>query len=158
MSNKKRKKRNSVLATNKKAFYNYDILEKFEAGIVLTGGEVKSAKKGRVSLKEGFLSVEDGEMWLWNAHIARWQAGRSEEYEPTRKRKVLLKRGEIDRLQGKVRQKGYTLVPLRMYVTRGYIKLEIGLARGKKNYDKKRKERERTLKRDLHEKKRRFMV
>jgi SsrA-binding protein len=158
MSNNKKKKQNRVLATNKKAVYNYTVIDSYEAGIVLNGGEVKSAKAGGVSLKESFISVDDGEMWLWNCHISPWQHTSDESYDPTRKRKILMGRHEIDSLSGKVQQKGYTLIPLKMYLTRGLIKLQVGLCKGKKKYDKRHKEKKRTLERDLHEKKRRFMV
>jgi SsrA-binding protein len=157
MSKNKNTKR-KIIARNKKAYYNYEVIDRYEAGIVLKGAEVKSAKAGNVSLKQSFLSVEDGEMWLWDCHISKWKQASQKDYDPTRKRKVLLKQYEIDRLDGKVKQKGYTLIPLSMYLKRGYIKVEVGLCKGRKQYDKKRREKERTLKRDLHEKKRKFMV
>jgi SsrA-binding protein len=157
MSNK-RKSKNNTYATNRKAWYNYEVLDKYEAGIVLKGSEVKSIKSGNVSLKDSFVSIDKGEAWLWNCHIAQWSHSSSDSYDPTRKRKLLLHRGEIDKLAVKVRQKGLTLVPLSMYEVRGRIKVSVGLCKGKKKYDKKRKEKERRLKREMHREKRKYMV
>lgn len=155
---KSTKKGGRIFASNKKAFYDYEILEKYEAGIVLTGAEVKSIKNGLASLKESFVHVDDDEIWLWNCHISQWPNSSDSSYDPTRRRKLLLKRREIDKIEGIAKQRGYTLIPLRMYGKRGMIKVEFGLGRGKKRYDKRRQEKERTLKKELHEKKRQFMV
>ncbi|MEA1959629.1 MAG: SsrA-binding protein SmpB [Chloroflexota bacterium] len=126
-----------TIAGNKKAYHDYIILESVEAGMVLTGTEIKSIRAGRVNLKEGYARPEGDEMWLHNIHIAKYDPGNRYNHEPTRPRKLLLHRNQINDLAGKVTQKGYTLVPLKMYLKRGTAKVEIGLARGKKVYDKR---------------------
>jgi SsrA-binding protein len=140
-----------TIATNRKARRDYHVLESVEAGIALTGSEIKSIRAGRVSLGDAYVRPEDGELWLLNAHIARYQASSYLGHEPTRPRKLLLHRGEIVSLASSVAQKGLTLVPLRLYVKGHLVKLEIALARGKKLYDKReaimRRETERTLRR-----------
>lgn len=162
MSNKNKSSRGKpesrVFATNRKAFFNYEVIDKVEAGIVLTGAEVKSIRSGQASLKESFVLVDGGEIWLWNCHLSQWAFSHNKNYEPARKRKLLLKRREIDRLQGKVKEKGLTLIPLKIYGKRGLIKVQVGLCRGRKKYDKRVQEKERTLKRDLHKQKREYMV
>jgi len=162
MSNKSKSSRGGhktrVFATNRKAFFNYEVIDKVESGIVLTGAEVKSVRAGQVSLKESFILIENGEVWLWNCHMSQWEFSSDRSYEPARKRKLLLKRREIDRLLGKVKEKGLTLIPLRIYGKKRLIKVQIGLCRGRKKYDKRIIEKERVLKRDLYKRKREYMV
>lgn len=142
-------------AENKKARFNYEILEEYEAGIVLSGAEVKSIRGGHISLKESFATVRSGEIWLTNAHISPYKPARIEGYDPTRSRKLLLKKAETEKLIGKSGEQGLTLVPLKVYDKNGKIKVEIGLARGKKKYDKreviKRRDVEREVSRSLKE-------
>ena len=126
-----------LIADNRKAWFEYEILEQFEAGIVLKGTEVKSIREGGVSLRESFCKVFGAEIFLWNAHIAPYSHRGSAEHEPTRTRKLLLNRREINKLLGKTIEKGLTVVPLRMYFKKGRIKLAIGLARGKNVRDKR---------------------
>ncbi|MBN2100992.1 SsrA-binding protein SmpB [Candidatus Dojkabacteria bacterium] len=147
-----------IFARNRKAFYNYEVIDRYEAGIVLTGAEVKSIKSGNVSLAESFIQVEKGEVWLWNCHIGQWIYSGDMNYDPIRKRKLLLNKKEITQLGGKSREKGMTLIPIRLYAVRGKIKVEIGLCRGKKKYEKKQKEKERMLNKEMHEIKRKYMV
>lgn len=126
-----------TIATNRKAYHDYHIEETLEAGLVLTGTEIKSIRLGRVSLREAYARVEKGEAWLINAHIAQYPGGNRYNHEPTRARKLLLHSKELARLAGKVREKGYTLVPLRLQIKRGYAKIDLGLGRGKRVYDKR---------------------
>jgi SsrA-binding protein len=138
-----------VVATNRKAQHEYQFHDTFEAGLVLLGSEIKSVRAGRVSLQEGYVAFENGEAWLMNVHIAPYnQAGR-ENHEPKRRRKLLLHRREIDRLQGRVQEKGFTVVPTRLYLKQGRAKLEIALARGKKLYDKRQSLAERDSRRQV---------
>ena len=132
-----------MLSDNRHAAHNYHLLERFEAGLALTGTEVKSAKSGRVQLKDSFAEVEGNEAWLLNAHISQYSHGNRENHEPTRRRKLLLHREEIDKLLGKTREKGLTLVPTKMYLKNGRIKLELAVAKGKKLHDKREAERTR---------------
>lgn len=135
---------------NRKARHDYFIEETIEAGIVLVGSEIKSVRAGRVNLRESFVRIENGEAWLLNAHISTWpQAGTYFNHEPTRPRKLLLHREEIDRLKGKVDQKGLTLVPTKLYFVRNRAKVEVALARGKKLYDKRDAIAERDSQREL---------
>ena len=138
MSSKKKGKPSSdAAATNPNARRNYEIIEKFEAGMVLTGSEVKSLRQGRASLREAYAVVRDGEIFLQGMHIPQYaQAGYSQ-HEPTRPRKLLLKKEEIRRLSAKTAEKGLTLVPLKCYFSHGLAKLELGLGRGKKLFDKR---------------------
>ena len=126
-----------VVAQNKKARHDYHVEETFEAGLVLTGTEVKSLRAGRASLVDGYASIKDGEIWLHNVHIPEYTQGTWTNHEPRRTRKVLLHRAEIHKLVGKTQEKGLTLVPLALYFKDGYAKVELGLARGKRNYDKR---------------------
>jgi SsrA-binding protein len=130
-----------VLATNKKAFHDYFILEKLEAGIVLFGTEVKAIREGRLNLKDSYAMVHGGEPYLFNCHISPYSHGNRENHDPTRSRKLLLHSREIRKLIGKTQEKGLTLVPLRVYLKRGRIKIELGVARGKKLIDKRESER-----------------
>lgn len=130
----------STLSINKRANFDYEILERYEAGLVLAGYEVKSIKTGHISLKEAFVIIHGEELYLTNAHIPPYQhAGKIENYDPTRPRKLLLKRSEIKHLIGRARTLGLTLVPIRIYTKRRYLKLEFGLGKGKKEYDKREK-------------------
>ena len=127
-----------LIATNRKAFHDYAIQEKQEAGIVLRGTEVKSLREGRVNLKESYATVEKGEVFLHQCHISPYSHGNMMNHDPVRRRKLLLHRKEIDKLLGKTQQKGLTLIPLRMYFSaRGQAKVELGLAKGKKLYDRR---------------------
>ena len=130
-----------LVATNKKAFHDYFILEKFEAGVSLLGTEVKSIREGRINLKDGYANIRGGEAFLFNCHISPYTHGNRQNHEPTRTRKLLLQRKEIRKLIGKTQEKGLTLIPIRVYLKRGLIKIELGLARGKKLYDKRETER-----------------
>ncbi len=137
-----------LLATNRKAFHEYFVLEKLEAGIALLGTEVKSAREARVNLKDSYAAVKDGEAFLINCHISPYSHGNRENHDPLRRRKLLLHMREIRKLIGKSQEKGLTLVPLRMYLKRGRIKVELGVARGKKLYDKRETERRKEVERE----------
>lgn len=146
-----------VIATNKRARFDYEILETYEAGIVLTGPEVKSVKAGQVSIKEAFATVKGEEVFLTNAHISPYKQAANIEQDPTRSRKLLLKKSEISSLIGKSKTQGLTLIPTKIYLKRGFVKVEIGLGRGKKLHDKretiKRKDTQRDIQRELKSKK-----
>jgi SsrA-binding protein len=133
--------REKLVATNKKAFHDYFILEKLEAGVSLFGTEVKSIREGRINLKDSYANIRGGEAFLFNCHISPYTHGNRQNHEPTRTRKLLLQRKEIRKLIGKTQEKGLTLVPIRVYLKRGLIKIELGVARGKKLYDKRETER-----------------
>ncbi len=126
-----------LIAQNRKARHDYSILDVYEAGLVLTGTEVKSLRLGRASLVDGFATIDDGQMYLRNVHIPEYLQGSWTNHEPRRTRKLLLHRGEIDRLIGKTKESGLTIVPLALYFTAGKVKVEIALARGKRSYDKR---------------------
>lgn len=126
-----------MIAQNRKARHDYAIVDTYEAGIVLTGTEVKSLRLGRASLVDGFATIDDGEVFLRNVHIPEYDQGSWTNHEPRRVRKLLLHRGEIERLIGKTKESGLTLVPLALYFADGKAKVELGLARGKKSYDKR---------------------
>ena len=138
-----------VFATNRKAFHDYHILESIEAGIALTGTEIKSIRAGRVNLRDGYARVQGREAWLYNVHISPYDQGNRYNHEPTRPRKLLLHRGEIGRLAGKSQEQGLTLVPLRIYERRGHAKVELAVVRGKRQYDKREAIAEREAKRDI---------
>ena len=133
------------IAQNRQAFHNYEILEKFEAGIVLTGTEIKSARDGRVNLKDSYGLVKAGEVWLLNCHISPYSHGNYANHDPLRTRKMLLKRSEINRLIGRTTERGLTLVPLRMYLKEGRLKCELALAKGRKVHDKREVSRQKTI-------------
>ncbi|HEX8852768.1 MAG TPA: SsrA-binding protein SmpB [Pyrinomonadaceae bacterium] len=137
-----------VIITNRAAFHEYHVLDKYEAGIALTGTEVKSVRAGHIQLKESYVAVREGEAWLFNAHISHYSHGNRENHDPTRTRKLLLHRREIDRLESDATVKGMTLVVTRVYLKSGRVKFEIGVARGKKLYDKRETEMRRTLDRE----------
>ena len=126
-----------VLATNRRAFFNYEILDRYEAGIVLSGTEIKSLRAGRVDLRDAYARPQDGELWLANLYIAPYQPASIFNHDPRRPRKLLLHRDEIDRLVGTVAEKGYTIVVLRIYIKDHVAKAELALARGKRQYDKR---------------------
>ena len=136
------------IATNKQAPYRYHLLEKWEAGLVLTGTEVKSLRGGKAQLKDGYASVQNGEVWLHNVHIAPYGPATRENHEPERPRKLLMHKREIERLIGKTAEKGLTIVPLSLYFKDGRAKVEIALAKGKKSYDKRHTLAERTANRE----------
>jgi SsrA-binding protein len=138
-----------TVATNRKAYHNYHIGEGFEAGIALTGSEIKSIRDGRVSLGDAYVRPEGRELWLHNAHIARYEASSYLSHEPKRPRKLLMHRKEIDGLISKVAEKGLALVPTRLYIKGGLAKVEIALARGKKLYDKRESISRREVEREL---------
>jgi SsrA-binding protein len=141
-------KEEKPLASNRAAFHNYHISDKYEAGIALTGTEVKSVMAGRIQLKESYVAVRDGEAWLFNAHISPYSHGNRENHDPVRTRKLLLHRREIGRLEESAVKQGMTLVATRVYMKNGRIKLEVGVARGKKMYDKRETEMRRTIDRE----------
>jgi SsrA-binding protein len=138
-----------TVALNRRARHNYAIEETLEAGLVLTGTEIKSIRAGRANLAEAYARIEHGEAWLIGAHIAPYEQGSRNNHEPTRTRKLLLHRDQIAELVGRTQAKGFTLVPLRLYLRRGRAKLELGVARGKKAYDKRRTIAERDARREL---------
>ncbi|MFH0914205.1 MAG: SsrA-binding protein SmpB [Chloroflexota bacterium] len=142
-----------VIATNRKAYHNYNIGEGIEAGLVLTGSEIKSVRASRVNLGDAYVRPEGGELWLVNAHIARYDAGGVWGHEPTRPRKLLLHRKQIRELSSRIAEKGFTLVPIRLYLKDHRAKVEIALAKGKKLYDKReaiaRREGEREMERAM---------
>jgi SsrA-binding protein len=137
------------VAVNRRAYHDYFIDEKYEAGVMLTGTEVKSVRNGRTNLRDGFVRIDRNEAWLENVHISPYAQGNLMNHEPLRARKLLLHRKEIASLIGKLKQRGYTLVPLRVYFTRNHAKVEIGLARGKRQYDKREAIAEREAKREI---------
>jgi len=147
-----------VVATNRKARHDYTIEDTIEAGLVLIGSEIKSIRAGRVNLRDSYATIEGGEVWLHNAHIAPYDPASHFGHEPRRRRKLLLHRRQIARLQSRVQEKGYTLVPLRMYLRDNRAKVELALARGKRQYDKRaaiaRREDERRVRRAMREQER----
>lgn len=134
-----------IVTINRKARHEYTVLGTYEAGIVLTGTEVKSIRQGKMNLVDAYAMIKDGEVWLFNAHISEYDQGNINNHDPIRTRKLLLNRNEIRKLINKTKEKGLTLIPLRVYFLNGKVKVEIGLAQGKKSYDK----REDIAKRDL---------
>ncbi|MDQ3062661.1 MAG: SsrA-binding protein SmpB [Acidobacteriota bacterium] len=136
------------IINNRHAFFEYHILEKYEAGIVLQGTEVKSVMVGQIQLKESYVAVKEGEVWLFNAHISPYSHGNKNNHEPLRTRKLLLHRKEIEKLEKETTQKGMTLVVTRIFWKSGRIKFEIGVAKGKKLYDKRETIKERTVERE----------
>ena len=138
-----------VIATNRKARHDYLIEDTFEAGLVLTGSEIKSIRAGQVNLRDSYATVRNGELWLLNAHIAPYKQASSQNHEPRRDRKLLLHRREINRLVGKLQEQGLTLVPLQLYLKNSWAKVQLGLARGKRSYDKRQALRERDDRRQM---------
>lgn len=143
------KKRNRPLAQNRKARHDYFIEETYEAGLVLKGTEIKSVRAGRVNIADAHVRVMNGEAFVINMHIAPYEQGNRFNHDPTRSRKLLLHRREIDKLYGLVQQRGYTIVPLRLYIKNGFAKLLIGLGRGKKQHDKREDLKQRQMQRDI---------
>ena len=137
------------IAVNRRARHEFHIEETFEAGLALMGSEVKALRAGKANLKDSFGRVENGEVWLWNVHISPYGPASQFGHEPTRTRKLLLHRAEIARLNGKVKERGLTLVALRLYFKNGRAKVELGLARGKKQHDKRDAIREREVRREI---------
>lgn len=138
-----------LVATNRKAYHDYHILDTFEAGMVLTGSEIKSIRAGQISLRDGYATIQDDEVWLMNVHIAPYHQANRENHEPRRTRKLLLHRREINRLIGKLREKGLTLIPLKVYLKNNRAKVELGLAVGKKQYDKRAALKEKESRRQI---------
>lgn len=148
-----------IVHKNKKAFFDYEILERLEAGIVLSGAEVKSVKNGQITLRDAFVRIEDGEAYLWNADISRYKySSQFKDYDPKARRKLLLKKRQIEYLEAKQKSSKLTIVPLKVYLKHGLVKIEIALVRGKKRHEKKNKIKERDLDRQLHREKRKYMV
>jgi len=138
-----------AIAVNRRARHDYFIDESFEAGIVLVGSEVKSLREGRANLTDGYARISRGEVFLVNAHISHYAAANMFNHEPTRTRKLLMHKKEIGRLTGKVKERGLTLIPLKLYFKEGMAKVELGLARGKKNYDKRDSIKEKAVRREM---------
>ena len=145
-----------LVANNKKAYHDYFVDEKFEAGLVLHGTEVKSLRLGKCSIKESFIRIENGEVWVYGMHISPYEMGNIFNKDPLRPKKLLLHKYEINKLLGKIKEKGFTLVPLQVYFKDGKAKIEMGLCRGKKLYDKRedaaKKDAQRNIERSLREK------
>lgn len=134
-----------IVSDNRSAAHNYHLAERFEAGIVLTGTEVKAARAGKVQLKDSYAEIIGNEAWLMNAHISPYSHGNIANHEPVHRRKLLLHRREIDKLLGQTREKGFTLIPTKMYLKNGLLKCELALAKGKKIHDKREAERARQM-------------
>ncbi|MEN6357855.1 MAG: SsrA-binding protein SmpB [Armatimonadota bacterium] len=137
MAKDKKTKPQDVSISNRKAWHEYFIDDQFEAGIVLVGTEVKSLRLGKASITEAFCKIENGELWLHGMHIAPYEQGNRYNVDPLRPRKLLMRKAEIEKINRKLQEKGFTLIPLKLYFTRGYAKVNVGLGRGKKLYDKR---------------------
>ncbi len=140
---------NKILAQNRKASHDYTIIDTIEAGMVLTGTEIKSVRKSRINLKDGYCSLRNGEVFLVNVHISPFEQGNIFNHDPVRTRKLLLHRKQITRLQEEVKQAGNTIVPLKVYIKNGVAKCLIGIAKGKKNYDKRHALKQKDMKREM---------
>ncbi len=139
-----------IIATNKKAYNDYEIIDKYEAGIILQGSEVKSVRNGSFNLKDSYCRIKNGEMFLYNAYIAPYKPATYNNHEPERVRKLLLHKREIIKLNSKVKERGLTIIPLKVYLNKkGLVKIEIALAKGKREYEKKQKIKERTIKKEI---------
>ena len=138
-----------VVAENRKAFHDYHIEDRVEAGIILTGTEIKSIRNGRVNLKDSYARLDNGEVWVHQMHISPYEQGNRYNHDPLRPRKLLLHRAEINKLIGKIQQQGLTLIPIKMYLKKGMAKVELAVGQGKKNYDKRQALAEREGKRDI---------
>lgn len=138
-----------IITTNKKAFHDYLILEKFNAGLVLTGTEIKSVRKAGINLKDSFGKIEDGEAWLYNTHINPYEQGNRFNHEAERKRKLLLNKNEILKMLGKIKKEKYTIIPLSIYLENGWAKAEIALAKGKQLHDKRESIAKKTVEREI---------
>ncbi|OZM56025.1 SsrA-binding protein [Lottiidibacillus patelloidae] len=143
------KHESKVVAQNKKASHDYFIEETFETGIVLKGTEIKAIRGGRVQLKDAFARIQNGELFLHNMHVSPYEQGNIHNHEPLRTRKLLMKKKEISRLLGVTKEKGYSLVPLKLYIKNGFAKILLGLAKGKKNYDKRESLKQKDAKREI---------
>ena len=143
---------------NKKAIFNYEVIERLEAGISLTGAEVKSVRDGRCNLGDSYVKVVGGELWLVNADIPKYKYDGSSDYDSARSKKLLVKRKELTYFESKMKQGNLTLIPLSIYSKGPNLKVEVGLARGKKRYEKKLQEKKRDLEKELHLEKRKFMI
>lgn len=141
-----------IISTNRKAFHDFHIFDKYIAGMVLTGTEIKSIRAGSVNLKDSFAKIEKGEIFLYNCNISKYEQGNRYNHEPERVRKLLLNKKEIFKMESKIKKEGYTIVPLELFLTRGYAKLEIGLAKGKKLYDKREDLTKKSQNRDIQRK------
>ena len=138
-----------VISTNRKAFHDFLIFDKYIAGIVLTGTEIKSIRKGMLNLKDSFAKIEDNEVFLYNMHISPYEQGNRFNHKPDRVRKLLLQKKEIMKILAKIKKEGYTIVPLELFLTHGFAKIELGLAKGKKIYDKRETIAKKTQNRDI---------
>ena len=138
-----------IISTNRKAFHEYHIFDKYSAGMVLTGTEIKSIRKGAINLKDSFAKIEDGEVFLYNMHISPYEQGNRYNHVPDRVRKLLLNKREIMKILGKIKKESYTIVPLELFLSHGFAKIEIGLAKGKKLYDKREAIAKKTMDRDI---------
>lgn len=138
-----------LVTKNRQAFHNYEIIDSYEAGIVLEGTEVKSIREGRINLKDSYAQVKDGELWLTNCHISPYPQASFSQHDPVRPRKLLLHARQIAKLTGEITRKGLTIVPLSVYLLGGRIKVEIAVARGKQSFDKRETERRKTVERDI---------
>lgn len=145
-----------TITVNRKAYHDYHILESLEAGIALTGTEIKSIRAGKVSIRDAYAKPEKGELWLYNSHIATYQPGSYQNHDPHRPRKLLLHRRQIDELTGLVSRKGLTLVPLRLYIKNGVAKIELGVAKGKKLHDKREAKVRQEVEREIGQELRRW--
>lgn len=143
------KKHRKIVSSNKKAYHDFTIFDKYDAGIVLTGTEIKSIRKGAINLKDSFAKIEDGEIFLYKCHISPYEQGNRYNHDPERVRKLLLNKKEILKMLGKVKKENYTIVPLQLYLVNGFAKLEIGLAKGKKLHDKRDDIAKKTQTRDM---------
>ncbi|MBR2130144.1 SsrA-binding protein SmpB [Aerococcus sp.] len=145
---KVQKNDDNVVARNRKANHDFTILDTIECGVVLTGTEIKSVRQSRLNLKDGFARIDRGEVWMYNVHISEFEQGNMFNHDPLRPRKLLLKKAEINKLLKETQREGYTLVPLKVYIKRGYAKVLLGVAEGKKKYDKRRALKEKDMKRE----------
>lgn len=145
---KVQKNDDNVVARNRKANHDFTILDTIECGVVLTGTEIKSVRQSRLNLKDGFARIDRGEIWMYNVHISEFEQGNMFNHDPLRPRKLLLKKAEINKLLKETQREGHTLVPLKVYIKRGYAKVLLGVAEGKKKYDKRRALKEKDMKRE----------
>ncbi|MFW3504854.1 SsrA-binding protein SmpB [Aerococcus viridans] len=145
---KVQKNDDNVVARNRKANHDFTILDTIECGVVLTGTEIKSVRQSRLNLKDGFARIDRGEVWMYNVYISEFEQGNMFNHDPLRPRKLLLKKAEINKLLKETQREGHTLVPLKVYIKRGYAKVLLGVAEGKKKYDKRRALKEKDMKRE----------
>lgn len=155
---KVQKNDDNVVARNRKANHDFTILDTIECGVVLTGTEIKSVRQSRLNLKDGFARIDRGEVWMYNVHISEFEQGNMFNHDPLRPRKLLLKKAEINKLLKETQREGHTLVPLKVYIKRGYAKVLLGVAEGKKKYDKRRALKEKDMKREAQRADRKSVV